>query len=93
MTYKNANEILPKELVETIQKYVSGCLLYIPTASDSKLGWGEQNGTKMKYIERNIEICMMYENNVPIEQICEKFYLSEDSIRKVIRQNKKKDKV
>ncbi len=89
MTYKNANEVLPCELVKEIQKYVNGCLLYIPISSETKLGWGEQNGTKQKYIERNSEICMLYENNVPISVICSMFFLSEDSVRKVIRQNKK----
>ncbi len=88
MTYKNAVEVLPEELVTEIQKHVNGCLLYIPTSSDTKVGWGESNGTKQKYIERNLRICELYENNVPLYEISQKFYLSEDSIRKVIRQSK-----
>ncbi len=87
MTYKNAADVLPKELVTEIQKHVDGCLLYIPTA-ESKFSWGEKNGTKQKYIERNKEICRLYEMNIPLEELSRKFYLSEDSIRKVVSQQK-----
>lgn len=36
MSYINANMILPKELVNEIQKYVQGVNLYIPRISEKK---------------------------------------------------------
>lgn len=36
MSYINANEILPKELISEIQKYVNGVNLYIPKLPEKK---------------------------------------------------------
>lgn len=36
MSYINANDILPKELINEIQKYVQGVNLYIPKIFDKK---------------------------------------------------------
>lgn len=38
MSYIRAEEVLPKELIETIQQYVNGKAIYIP--STSKKEWG-----------------------------------------------------
>ena len=48
MSYVNAEDVLPKMLVEEIQKYVDGQLLYIPRKNGRSLSWGEKNGTKEK---------------------------------------------
>ena len=53
MSYINAENVLPRKLVEEIQKYVDGQLLYIPRKNGSTLSWGEKNGTKEKLAERN----------------------------------------
>lgn len=39
MGYKKADAVLPKELLDEIQKYVEGEYLYIPK-STTKSGWG-----------------------------------------------------
>lgn len=39
MSYIRAEEVLPKELIETIQQYVNGKAIYIP--STSKKEWGK----------------------------------------------------
>ena len=44
MSYLRAEEILPRELIETIQQYVSGKSIYIP--SKEKQGWGSQTDTR-----------------------------------------------
>ena len=36
MRYQKANEILPEELVELIQKYVDGEYVYIPRKQENK---------------------------------------------------------
>ena len=38
MSYIRAEEVLPKALIETIQQYVNGKAIYIP--STSKKEWG-----------------------------------------------------
>ncbi|CDD45757.1 putative uncharacterized protein [Firmicutes bacterium CAG:534] len=54
MSYLRAEEILPRELIETIQQYVSGKSIYIP--SKEKQGWGSQTDTRKKLGIRNREI-------------------------------------
>ena len=39
MSYINANEILPKELIDEIQRYVQGVNLYIPKIFDKNRQW------------------------------------------------------
>ena len=54
MSYVKAEDVLPKHLVEEIQKYVDGKLLYIPRKGENSFSWGEkaaqengwQNGIK-----------------------------------------------
>lgn len=44
MSYIRAEEVLPKELIETIQQYVNGKAIYIP--STSKKEWGSHTDTR-----------------------------------------------
>ena len=43
MKYENAKDILPAKLLEEVQKYAGGKLIYIPKTEKSK-GWGEASG-------------------------------------------------
>ena len=54
MSYIRAEEVLPKELIETIQQYVNGKAIYIP--STSKKEWGSHTDTRQYLIQRNHEI-------------------------------------
>ena len=83
MAYKNARDILPCELIEEIQKYIDGELLYIPTKSD-KTEWGIRSGAKQKYAERNHAIREQYRKSVSIEELARQYFLSTDSIRKIV---------
>lgn len=42
MKYENANDILPKDLLEQVQKIAGGRLLYIPIAGDKNYGEKKQ---------------------------------------------------
>lgn len=83
MAYKNAKDILPCELVREIQKYIDGDLIYIPTKSN-KVEWGIRNGAKQKYAERNREIREEYKNQASIEELAKRYFLSTDSIKKIV---------
>ena len=83
MSYIRAEEILPKELIETIQQYVSGKSIYIPCRE--KKVWGSQTKTKQYYETRNLEICQKHRNGMAITRLAEEYSLSEKSIQRIIR--------
>jgi Mor family transcriptional regulator len=85
MKYINAADVLPKELLDEILNYVDGELLYIPI-SGNKQRWGENSGSREYYKKRNTEIINLYKNGVSIINIAEKYCLSYDSVRKIVRQ-------
>lgn len=91
MKYKNAKHILPKELLEQLQQYIQGDLIYIPKSENKKTPWGEKNGTKEAIYNRNISIFKLYKQGYKIEDIVSIYNLSESSIRKIITKVKKEN--
>lgn len=84
MSYKKASEILPNHLIEEIQKYVDGGLVYFPKKSE-KMGWGVANGTRESLSQRNLEIQTLYGQGESVDLLSKQFCLSEESIRKIIK--------
>lgn len=89
MKYRNAKMVLPERLLKELQQYVQGEIIYVPGNGPIRAGWGETNGTKEKYTIRNNEIIMLYRNGASIDEIADKYYLSEYSIKKIIHGMKK----
>ncbi|HOA54109.1 MAG: CD3324 family protein [Acetivibrionales bacterium] len=87
MKYINGKDVLPKQLLEQLQHYVQGKLLYVPRKENSRAGWGTLNGTRAMIRNRNREICRRYDEGATIQELMERYHLSEDSIRKIL--NKK----
>jgi len=87
MSYVNAEDVLPKHLVEEIQEYVDGQLIYIPRKNENVMSWGEKNGTKVKLAERNKAIMDCYYAGQTIVELCKSFYLSEKRIQNIIRES------
>jgi len=85
LKYKNAKMVLPEKLFKELQKYVQGEILYVPTDSSTRAGWGENNGTKEEYVTRNSEIVMLYRNGLSVDEIAKKYHLSESSIKRIVR--------
>lgn len=83
MSYIKAEDVLPKELIETIQQYVSGTNIYIPCKE--KKNWGSNTETKNFYVVRNYEICDKYENGVSAKELAKEYSLSVKSIQRIIR--------
>lgn len=90
LKYKNAKAVLPERLYRELQQYVQGEIIYVPKDDSEKAGWGEKNGTKEKYTNRNTEIIMLYKNGVSKEAIADRYHLSECSIKKIIHDSKHK---
>ncbi len=83
MSYIRAEEVLPKELIETIQQYISGENIYIPCVE--KKDWGSQTETRKYYNERNREICDKSRKGVSTLILAQEYFLSEKSIRRIIK--------
>ncbi|HCM26124.1 MAG: hypothetical protein A2Z99_09310 [Treponema sp. GWB1_62_6] len=84
MSYINADSLLPPELLQEIQKYVQGSLVYIPRPLDLKLGWGLKNGTREMLDRRNADIRAAKAAGRRIEDLADEYGLSPDGIRKVL---------
>lgn len=84
MKYKNGKDVLPDYLLQEIQKYTSGELLYIPKKEDEKAPWGHLSGIRREFNLRNMRIMESYHSGVSLDELMIEFCLSEASIRKII---------
>ena len=84
MAYRNGKEILPVELLQELQKYIQGELIYIPREETTRKAWGENNGTRDSIRKRNIEIYNLYKEGFTVEELTNTYNLCEDSIRKIV---------
>ena len=88
MKYENAQNVLPNEIIEIIQKYVDGSYLYIPRKDDNRKSWGENSGTKKVLGTRNKEMFYKYQQGVSIKELASSYFLTEPSVRRIIRNEK-----
>lgn len=84
MKYVKATTVLPEELLIEIQKYVQGEAIYIPRPKRSYRAWGSQSGGRKALDERNECIKDAHAAGQNVQQLAESFYLSVDSIKKII---------
>lgn len=89
MKYKNAQSILPEEIVKIIQEYVNGEYLYIPRKCGEQKNWGEKSGSRDNLDRRNAEIYCRYKNGASVLDLTIEYYLSDKSIRRIIGEQKK----
>lgn len=83
MKYENAKDILPASLLREVQKYAEGKAIYIPKRERAK-GWGEASGYREKLNKRNALICSRYGAGAGIMELAEEFFLSPESIKKIV---------
>lgn len=88
MGYRKAEEILPVEIIELIQQYVDGASIYIPRKQENRQEWGAKTSYKCELRERNRMIYREYLSGVTVCDLAERYYLSEKSIQRIIRQEK-----
>ena len=89
MSYIKANDVLPQEILEVIQKYVDGEYLYIPRKECNKKVWGENTTIRNENKIRNRNIYESYKSGTCIKNLATKYYLSEKSIQRIISEMKK----
>lgn len=83
MKYKNATEILPEQLLQEIQKYISGDILYIPQKGEKKQ-WGASSGARRFYLERNQRIKEAFKEGNSMEELAEQYGLSYSTIKRIV---------
>lgn len=88
MKYVNAESIFPVELLNEIQKYVNGEMVYVPISKGSRKKWGENSGSKTYLNDRNLEIRQKFSAGIKIDQLSDRFFLSRDSIKKIVYSKK-----
>lgn len=82
MKYKNANNVLPNELIEIIQEYVQGEYIYIPVKD--KIASEISTEYKIELEKRNIHIYTKYLEGLSNKRLAKIYNLSESSIRRII---------
>ena len=87
--YVNAEKVLPKHLLRQVQQYVQGVELYIPKQPETRMGWGERNGSRRQIMERNKEIAERFLKGESIHSLMETYHLGYDSIRKIVSPSRK----
>ena len=86
MGYTNAAEVLPKTILETVQKYIDGQCLYIPRRDDRRQAWGERTTTRTDIEARNREIRARHALGVGTRELAELFHLAPKTIAKILRE-------
>lgn len=84
MTYKKAQDVLPSDLIEEVQKYLDGGLVYFPKKT-ARRSWGSVNGTQLTLAKRNQDIQTLYAQGESLEALSKAYCLSEESIRKIVK--------
>lgn len=86
MKYRNANSILPDELVEILQKYVQGEYIYVPVKD--KFMPGNMTSYQTELEKRDAHIYTKHLEGISNRQLAESYHLSESSIRRIIIKQK-----
>jgi len=84
MEYKRASEIFPVELLEIIQAYAEGCVVYIPKRSGERQDWGKSTGIKQELKDRNHKIKKDHQSGLSVHHLTDKYHLTESMIKKII---------
>jgi Mor family transcriptional regulator len=85
MGYTNATEVLPKTVLEAVQKYVDGQCVYIPRRDDRRKAWGERTQTRANIKARNREIHARHSRGMGVRELAEEFFLSPKTIARILR--------
>ena len=84
MEYLKASEILPAGLLNEIQKFVEGRMIYIPNKTGLRRPWGETTDTKVVVKTRNSHIMVDRLSGMSVQEIAIKYHLSESTVQKIV---------
>lgn len=86
MSYQNSIDLLPKELIEEIQNYIDGKVIYIPKKQSNRKQWGENTDTRQILAARNAQISQDYQNGFDVQSLAGKYFLTVKSIQRILKQ-------
>ena len=86
MSYKRADDILPENILEMLQAYVSGEAIYVPKKKECRKRWGSSTGVNEKLRIRNEQIFEQYQKGVSTKELALKYYLTQKSIQRILRE-------
>ncbi|WP_336773496.1 CD3324 family protein [Paenibacillus sp. MMO-58] len=89
MKYVKADMVLPEQLLREVQKYMNGVMMYVPKPEGDRAGWGVKSGGRQRLEQRNGQIRELFSRGATIDQLTERFYLSCDTIKKIVYAKKK----
>jgi hypothetical protein len=90
MSYLNAEELLPPDLLVQVQAYVQGSLVYVPRSIDGeRLCWGARSGARESLDRRNAAIREAKARGQSIDDLADEYGLSPGGIRKILYGTKK----
>lgn len=89
MHYDNAKNVLPPALLEQLWQYTDGTYLYIPRKPENRLSWGERTNGRQETAARNRQILAAREAGASIGELAARFFLSEKSISRILREQKR----
>ena len=87
MKYKNAGDVLPKALVEELQKYIQGAFLYVP--KKERRTQRSVTEYRVELDKRNARIYTLHLEGMGNKKLAESFSLSESSIRRILIEQRK----
>ena len=91
MGYRRAEEILPMEVIEIIQRYVDGESIYIPKKAENRQAWGSGTRIRQELLGRNKAIFADWKQGAGIGELADRYFLSEKRIQRIVREMGRKD--
>ncbi len=91
MRYIRAQDVLPAELLDQLQRYVDGAYLYIPRREENRLAWGQRTNSKAETAGRNQEIYRRAQTGETAAQLAEAYFLTEKTIRRILSEERQKE--
>ena len=88
MSYIKADDVLPQNIIKIIQQYIDGENIYIPKKDGFRVDWGAKTGAKKELRRRNALIYRDYLNGETVSVLASRYYLSDKSIQRIIREMK-----
>ena len=86
MRYQKAEDVLPAQLLEEIQKPADGVYLYIPRRAARRRSWGNSTRYREELRQRDESIRYLHREGLGVVELAERFHLSEKSIWRILRQ-------
>ncbi len=84
MSYINAKDILPENLLLQIKEYYKSGMLYIPLFEDEQNSRDGLTETRNYIHKRNNEICAKKLSGYKINELADEYHLSVDSIKSIL---------